>query len=176
MPQSDPHRPLVTGLLTIAVLLLYSLHERLPPPHSADGPAVHSPWNPPAGVEPSFGPNTLEGSIEIPSGPVVRSPFPVDVQHSGVDGGARLWVAVRIGGQRWFKEPVVPRRAGRWSLRISEAGRPDEFAVELWLVSTETDVAIQRWLRDGVRSGSFPGWATVPAGVRLDVVDGLRLR
>ncbi len=102
----------------------------------------------------------------------------VFVKLDNVPPQKHLWIAVEYNDRLWVKKNI--NAADRSAVvTISENGEPPEgiFSLSLILVASKGHRFIEKWLRNGVKTGSFPGLAIdeIPGASRIAVVPNLKL-
>lgn len=95
----------------------------------------------------------------------------------GVRPGQHLWLMVEIGKLFWPKEgSIQPEIDGRWESAIFEDGSPNQFAIGLFVVTSEAHKRVNEWLEAGRLTGKYRGFLGLPGSQRLARVDGLQLK
>jgi hypothetical protein len=131
----------------------------------------------------------LHGAIQAPKGAVngysFAAPKADDIvyRHFMVKGKLanklphrHLWLAVKIGGLVWPKEPEVKVAGLNWFGEVYEGGSPPEgkFILALYEVNEAGHQAIIDWLKAGRTHNYYPGLLRIPGSIKLTEV-GLRL-
>lgn len=85
---------------------------------------------------------------------------------------AWLWLVVEIGELKWPKEPGVFVSGNSWTGEAYEGGQPPggKFSLCLYVVDKKGHKQIKNWIRDGHRTGSYPGISVIKDARRLDCI------
>ncbi|MGH3103567.1 MAG: hypothetical protein ACRDN6_05665 [Gaiellaceae bacterium] len=103
--------------------------------------------------------------------------FEAEGTLSGIPQDHHVWLAVQIGNLHFPKEPEIPSQDRHWAQEVVGAGVPAgvRFALALLMVDAEGHRVIEAWFERGRSGEGFPGLATIPGSVKLDVVRELVL-
>lgn len=116
---------------------------------------------------------TTKGSILEPiSGQQVDRRIRLRGQLDYVIPGDHFWIAIGVDGLLWLKEPEIPNRDGDFTAEIYEGGSPPNgmFSIVLLRVSQEGHDVITQWIRNGQRTGDYPGLSSITGSVELATV------
>ena len=93
---------------------------------------------------------------------------------ASVPAGQHLLLAVAVGGLLWPKGKVQVDGTS-WSAEVYEGGNPPggNFALSLYLVSSQGYDEIAAWIERGRLTGDYPGLVRIKDGVQLH---SIRLR
>lgn len=127
-----------------------------------------------------FGPSlsSCSGVIKVPAdGSSVDRHIIAEGYVQSIPETAWLWLTVEIGELKWPKEPGVFVSGDAWTGEAYEGGQPPDgrFSLCLYVVGKKGHKEIKTWIRDGHRTGSYPGISVIKDARRLDCVQ-LRLR
>lgn len=119
----------------------------------------------------------VTGSITAPQPEqTVGRTFQCSGTATGMQPGLSLWLAVEAGGLVWPKESKVdPDKDNKWSVTVFEDGSNETFSVALFVMDTEVDKRLRKWLEKGRCNGTYSECKGIPGARRLARVDGLRL-
>jgi len=122
--------------------------------------------------------NSCSGVINIPAdGATVDRHIMAQGRIQSIPPNAWLWLAVEIGELKWPKEPGVFVSGHFWTGEAYEGGTPPggKLSLCLYVVGKKGHRQVKNWIRDGQRTGSYPGISVIKDAKRLDSVQ-LRLR
>jgi hypothetical protein len=89
------------------------------------------------------------------------------------ESGLHLWLAVEIRGGIWPKGSELAVNAkGEWSALVFQDGSDSPFSLDLLVVDERTHAQFLDWIHEG----KFDRIAWPKGALRLDRVDGLRLK
>jgi hypothetical protein len=101
------------------------------------------------------------GRLESPEpGTTVGSPFRVDGVVRALPTRHHAWLALQIdpGGLIWPKDyEVIPDGDGHFERHVHEGGSSRELFVLLMLTSEAGHAQLDSWMKEGSRSGHYPG-------------------
>ncbi|HXF85203.1 MAG TPA: toll/interleukin-1 receptor domain-containing protein [Anaerolineales bacterium] len=131
-------------------------------------------------LAPEFGAslNATSGVIKVPAdGSLVDHHIIAEGIIKSLPESAWLWLVVEIGELKWPKEPGVFVSGNSWTGEAYEGGQPPDgrFSLCLYVVDEKGHKQIKNWIRDGHRTGSYPGISVIKDARRLDRVQ-LRLQ
>ena len=123
-------------------------------------------------------PSDLRGGISVPSdNALVPRCFRVKGTIERLPPDFHLWLAVEIGNLAWPKEPEMTITGTSWSGNVCPEVPPSNgaWSLSLYMVNSEGHQEIRRWLKDGQRTGDYPGRPEITGGQRLHQIP-LRLQ